>query len=176
MVAAWAFAEALLLFIVADVPISALALRGGWRAAWRAALLAALFAALGGLAVIAWARSDPAGARAAMAALPAITPALIDGTAAHWRTDGFAAMLAGSFSGVPYKLFALAAAGDGSGAADFFLTSVLARLPRFLLIAAVFFAIGNVLRPRLSGRAIAALFVLGWSVFYAWYFTAMGAG
>jgi membrane protein YqaA with SNARE-associated domain len=174
VVSAWAFAEAVLLFIVADVPISALALRRGWGAGWRAALIAALFAALGGLVTIAWAQADPTSARAAIEALPGVSPALLDETAEQWAEKGFAAMLSGSFSGTPYKLYALAAAGDGTGPARFFVMSVLARLPRFLLVAALFAVIGRVLRPRLSARFIAVLFVLGWCGFYAWYFAAMG--
>jgi membrane protein YqaA with SNARE-associated domain len=174
VVSAWALAEAVLLFIVADVPISALALQRGWGAGWRAALIAALFAAVGGLVTIAWSRADPTGARAAIEALPAVSPALVAETAAQWRKQGFAAMLSGSFSGTPYKLYALAAADDGTGPAQFFLMSVLARLPRFLLVAALFAVIGRVLRPRLSARFIGALFALGWCGFYAWYFAAMG--
>jgi membrane protein YqaA with SNARE-associated domain len=174
IVAVWALGEAVLLFIVADVPISALALRYGWRAGWRAGLLAAICAALGGLVVIAWARMDPAGCRTAFAALPGISPALIDEAAAQWREGGFGAMLAGSVSGTPYKLYALAAASDASNLGGFFFGSILARLPRFVAVAAVFAVIGKALRPRLPGWLIAVLFVLGWSGFYAWYFAAMG--
>lgn len=173
VVAAWAFAEAVLLFIVADVPISALALQRGWGAGWRAALIAALFAAVGGLVTIAWARANPTGARAAIEALPGISRGMARQAALDWRSGGLGAMLSGSFSGAPYKLFAIAAAGDGTGPARFFVMSVLARLPRFLLVAALFAVIGRVLRPRLSARFIAVLFVLGWCGFYVWYFTAV---
>lgn len=175
VVALWAFAEAVLLFIVADVPISALALRNGWSVAWRAAILAALCAALGGLLVIAWARTDPAGAQEAMAALPGISPALIDEAEAGYRSGGWLAMLAGSFSGTPYKLYALAAESEGSGLVLFFVASIAARLPRFLLVAAAFSGIGRVIRPRLPAWLIAALFAAGWSLFYAWYFMHVGA-
>ena len=82
-------------------------------------------------------------------------------------------MLAGSLSGVPYKLYAMAAGMQGSDPGSFFVGSIAARLPRFLMIAALFAVIGKVLRPRLPGWLIAALFVCGWCAFYTWYFTAM---
>ncbi|MCB2063882.1 MAG: hypothetical protein KDE25_10590 [Novosphingobium sp.] len=175
VVALWAFAEAIVLFIVADVPISALALRHGWKAGWRAAGLAAVCAAFGGLLVIAWARTDPAGARETIAALPGISSELTTQAADDFRSGGWLAMLAGSFSGTPYKLYALAAESDGSGLPGFFVTSIFARLPRFLLVAAVFSATGSAIRHRLPSWLIAVLFALGWSLFYAWYFMQLGA-
>ena len=99
----------LLLFIVADVPISAVGLRYGAKRALLAALIAALCAALGGLAMFHWAASDPAGSRAAILALPGITPALFDSASADWRAHGFLAMTMGAFEGVPYKIYAHAA-------------------------------------------------------------------
>lgn len=173
LVALWAFAEALLLFIVADVPISAIGLRSGIRRAVLAALVAAIFAALGGIAMLHWAASDPAGSRAVLESLPGISPALYDSAAADWREGGVLAMLAGSFQGVPYKLYAHAAGIGGAGTAAFFLASIIARLPRFLLVALAFGALGPHLRKRLAPRALWVLFGAGWSLFYAAYFTSM---
>ena len=178
LVAIWAFAEALLLFVVADVPISAVGLRYGAKRALQAALLAAICAALGGLAMLHWAASDPAGSRAAILALPGITPALLDSASAAWRADGFIAMAVGSFQGVPYKLYAHAAGASGAGAgwtgtAIFLLASIAARLPRFAVIALVFGALRKPLRRLLPQWAIWPLFGAGWAGFYAWYFAAM---
>ncbi len=172
LVALWAFAEATLFFIVADVPISALALRRGWLPSALAAGLAALCAAVGGLALMAWARADPAAAHEAVARLPAIDPALIERAAVDWRAGGAVAMIEGAFRGVPYKLYVLAAADEGTAAARFFAASLIARLPRFLLVAAFFSWLGPRLRRRLSALALWTLFAAGWSVFYAAYFWA----
>ena len=106
IVAGWSAAEAALFFIVADVPISWIAVRSGTRAAMLAAIVAALASVAGTIAVLFWASRDPAGAAAAMAALPGIDPALI-AHAAERYAEGFRAILQGSFTGIPFKLFAL---------------------------------------------------------------------
>ena len=175
LVALWAFAEATLFFIVADVPIMAVGLRHGVRRALLAALVAAVFAACGGLAVMEWASADPAGSRAAIESLPGIDAALFDEAAAAlaWPAVGWAAMMHGAFSGVPYKLYAHAAGVGGADMAAFFLGSIMARLPRFVLVAIFGGLIGPPLRRHLRPRTMWLLFALAWAAFYAWYFAAM---
>lgn len=170
IVAAWSAAEAALFFLVADIPISWIAVRSGTKAAILAALVAALASVLGAAAVLVWAGNDPPGAAAAMAALPAIDPALIAEAAERYRR-GFAAILAGAFSGIPFKLFALEAAnGDGTA---FLLASPLLRLPRFLLIAILAGGISAILQRRLTTRQRLVLLLALWGVFYAAYFALM---
>jgi membrane protein YqaA with SNARE-associated domain len=173
IVAVWALAEASLFFIVADVPISAIGLKYGVKRALLAALVATLAAAVGGEIVLAWSAADPEGSRAALAQVPAITPAVIDRAAADYARGGTLAMLAAAFRGVPYKLYAHAAGIAGSGAASFFLASCIARLPRFALVAVVFGWLGDALRPRFSSRVIAITGLVGWTSFYLLYFAAM---
>lgn len=175
LVALWAFAEATLFFIVADVPIMAAGIRHGWRRALLAALVAAVAAALGGLVVMQWAALAPEASRAAIERLPGIDAALFDEAARSmaWPAFGWAAMMEGAFRGVPYKLYAHAAGVDGAHMAVFFLASVIARLPRFALVAAVGGTAGPWLRRRLGARRTWLLFALAWSGFYAWYFIAM---
>jgi hypothetical protein len=173
LVALWAFAESLLWFVVADVAISAVALRYGWKRALAAALVASVAAALGGLAMMGWANADPEGSRAAILALPGISSELFDQASSALHAEGFPAMLAGSFSGVPYKIYAHAAGVGGAGMAGLFLASVLARLPRFLLVGAVFGLAAPRLR-RLLGKRLWAVFVVAWALFYAWYWWSMG--
>jgi hypothetical protein len=169
----WAFAEAILFFIVADVPISWIAVRHGWRAGLIAALVASFAAAAGGAFLYAWAIGDPAGARAMIAALPGIDGATIDATAAQFSNDGYWAMLSGSVSGVPYKLYALAAAGEGRALLPFLLLSPLVRLPRFAAAALVAAGISRLLSGRLSMRARLGLLAGFWIAFYAFYFSVM---
>jgi membrane protein YqaA with SNARE-associated domain len=173
LVAIWAFAEATLWFLVADVPIMAVGLRHGVRRGLVAAGIAAVCAALGGMVTMQWAATDPAGSRAAFEAVPGISAALFDEATAAYNQGGWQAMLAGSFAGVPYKLYAHAAGVAGSGMAGFALASVVARLPRFALIALVSGVIGPPLRKRIGARAVWILFAVGWTTFYAWYFAAM---
>jgi membrane protein YqaA with SNARE-associated domain len=170
IVAAWALAEATVFFIVADVPISAIGLKYGVKRALLAALAATLAAAVGGEIVLAWSAADPEASRAGLVRVPAISAAAIDRAAADYAHGGTLAMLAASFRGVPYKLYAHAAGLAGTGAGAFFLASCIARLPRFALVALVFGWLGDALRPRFSRRALAIAFVTGWTLFYLFYF------
>lgn len=179
LIAIWAFAEAIVFFIVADVPIMALGIRAGFRKALMGALLAAVVAAVGGCAIYIWASTNPKDVIELFMAIPGIDLDLIAATHAHWNEGGALAMTVGSFSGVPYKLYALAAgAAPGSKSlaaiALFVLASILARLPRFLLVAAVAGWAGPRLTTRFGARAVWIAFALAWISFYLWYWATMG--
>ncbi len=170
IVAGWSAAEAAIFFIVADVPISWIAVRSGTRAALLAAIVAALASIAGTLAVLFWASHDPAGAAATMTALPDIDPALIV-EAANRYSQGFDAVLAGSFSGIPFKLFALEAAKEGD--IMFLILAPLLRLPRFLAIALFVGRISHFLERWMDVRQRLALLLILWIAFYGWYFSVM---
>ena len=170
IVAGWSAAEAALFFIVADVPISWIAVRSGTRAAILASLVAALASVVGTVAVLFWASRDPAGAAVTMAALPGIDPALISEAASRY-SQGFDAVLAGSFSGIPFKLFALEAAKQGG--ILFVLLAPLLRLPRFLAIALFVGGISHFLERWMDVRKRLGLLLILWIVFYTWYFSMM---
>jgi len=170
IVAGWSAIEAAIFFLVADIPISWIAVRSGTRAALLAALVAAVASVVGALAVWAWASHDPAGAAATMAMLPGIDQALIGEAADRYR-HGPHAILAGAFAGIPFKLFALEASKDGSVA--FFLLAPLLRLPRFLLVASFVGGLSHGLSRWQSLRQRLTLLTVLWIAFYAFYFSAM---
>ena len=172
IVAGWSAAEAAIFFIVADVPISWIAVRSGTKAALLAAIVAALASVAGAAAMLFWAGHDATGAAATMAALPGIDPALIVEAASAYH-GGPLALLAGSFSGTPFKLFALEAAREHSIA--FLLLAPLVRLPRFLAIALFVGGISRLLERRMTGRQRLSLLLVLWVAFYAWYFSVMPA-
>jgi hypothetical protein len=171
--AGWGFAEAILFFLVADVPISWIAVRWGWRSGALAAVAAALAAAAGGAALYLWAKADPAGAHDAIIALPGIDETLAAKTAGRFAEGGYWAMLTGSLSGVPYKLFVLAAADQGRALLPLILLSPLVRLPRFLAVALLAAGANKAMAPYLVMRARLALLALVWLLFYAFYFALM---
>lgn len=173
IVAGWSFAEAILFFIVADLPISVIAVRRGWRAGLKAALVAALAATVGGAVTYGWSAADYESARAAILALPAIDEALAAAARDQLASEGAAGMFWGSISGVPYKLYALAASSEGQPLFPFLLLSPLVRLPRFLGAALIASAISALLAPRIGLRARLAILGLVWALFYAWYFWTM---
>jgi len=172
IVAGWSAAEAAIFFIVADVPISWIAVRSGTKAALLAAIVAALASVAGAAAMLFWAGHDPAGAAATMAALPGIDPALIKAAASAYH-GGPLALLAGSFSGTPFKLFALEAARGHSIA--ILLLAPLVRLPRFLAIALFVGGVSRLLERWMTGRQRRFLLLFLWVAFYAWYFSVMPA-
>ena len=170
IVAGWSAAEAAIFFIVADVPISWIAVRSGTRAAMLASLVAAVASVAGAAAVLFWASHDPSGAASTMAALPGIDPALVT-EAARRYAEGFDAVLAGSFGGIPFKLFGLEAAKQGG--LLFLVLSPLLRLPRFLAVALFVGGISHFLERWMTVRQRLALLLVLWTVFYAWYFSVM---
>ena len=170
LVAGWSAAEAVLFFIVADVPISWIAVRRGTRAALLAAVVAAIASVAGTILVYLWVRQDAVGAATAMAGLPGIDRAMLAQSADHYR-HGLQAVLAGSFEGIPFKTFALAAAKAPDWA--FLLLAPLLRLPRFIAVALLSGGLSRLLEQWLTMRQRIALLFLVWGAFYTAYFSAM---
>lgn len=170
VVAIWSAAEAAIFFLVADIPISWIAVRNGPRAAVMASIVAAIASVGGALAVLAWAGSDPNGVERTMASLPGIDLALVAEAADRYH-KGPHAVLAGSFSGVPFKLFALEAA--KAKAVGFLLLAPLMRLPRFLAVALFAGTVSRVLARWMSVRQRVALLAVLWIAFYGFYFSVM---
>ena len=175
IVSGWSAAEAVLWFIVADVPITWIAVRSGTKAGLLAALVAAGSALLGGAITYLWAAADGGGLAHVLDGLPAISLALMSQVDDIWRVDGFWGMLSGSFEGIPYKLFAAEAGEQGTPIVGFLLASLVARLPRFLLVAAVAGGLSALLSRWLGMRQRLALLLAIWVAFYAWYFSVMPA-
>ena len=171
--ALWGLAEAVLLFLVADIPISFIAVRHGWKTGALAALAAAVGAMFGGTLTYVWASMDPVGATRAMLTLPGIDASLVLVTAGNFASGGYHAMLLGSFSGVPYKLYALAAATQHEPLLRFVAMTPLVRLPRFLGVALFSAAVGHLLGGWLSMRSRLILLGALWLVIYAYYFATM---
>lgn len=177
LIAIWALAEATVFFVVADVPIMALGIRSGMKKALIGACVAAVFAALGGSLIWLWVQADSSMVQAVMWLIPGIDDDLVMQVVQDWLDNGVLGMAAGSFSGVPYKLYAFAAGATSyrcSALMLFFLASILARLPRFLLVALVSGWAGPRLTARFGARPIWAAFVLAWAIFYAFYWSMMG--
>jgi hypothetical protein len=170
VVATWSATEAAVFFLVADIPISWIAVRHGTRAALLAAVVAALASIVGTMAVLWWAGSDPDSAARIMAALPGIDAAMVAEAADRFH-KGPHAVLAGAFSGIPFKLFALEAARQP--ALGFLLLAPLLRLPRFLAVALFAGTISELLTRWMTVRQRLALLAAIWVAFYALYFAVM---
>ena len=172
IVAGWSAAEAAIFFLVADIPISWIAVRSGTRAGLLAAAVAAIASAVGAAALLLWAGRDPGGAAATLALLPGIDAALVGEAADRFR-HGPHAVFAGAFAGVPFKLFLLEAAREGACWPA--ILAPLLRAPRFLLAAAVAGGLATLLGRWLTMRQRLAVLAAVWIAFYAWYWSVMPA-
>jgi len=170
----WGVAEATLFFVVPDVILSYIGLKRGVRASALASLYAAVGASIGGAAMFAWSVKDPAAAYDAVLNVPAISAAMGDAAYEAMTTQGwFVATLLGPLSSTPYKLYAVIAPHAGAPFFMFALASIVARLPRFLLVGAGVAWLGRVLAGSLSPRQLIWVLVGAWLLFYAVFFTLM---
>ena len=169
----WGVAEATLFFFVPDVLLRYIGLKRGAKDAARASIIAAIGAAIGGALMAAWSLADPAAARAAVLAVPAISEAMADRAAAAMADNWFVATLLGPLTSTPFKLYAVLAPHVGASVPAFALAGVIARLPRFLIVSIGVALIGRVLTPRVSAQAQTWLLAGAWVLFYAVFFASM---
>ncbi len=166
----WGFAEATLFFIVPDVWLTLLALKGTRRAII-GSFYAALGALIGGSIIYLWGRMDPNTALAVMDMVPAISQGLIERVRGELSSMGLLALFVGPFSGAPYKLYAVLSGAMGVPLILFALISIPARLIRFVLLSVVAGAIAR--RVPLSAGQKALITLSLWAVFYAFFFALM---
>jgi membrane protein YqaA with SNARE-associated domain len=173
LVFAWGFAEAVIFFVVADVPITLLTARNGFRTGMIASLWATAGALLGGMALYFWACADAAEVDRMLDLVPAISAGQISATKQAMTGGWIAATLIGGFSGNPYKLYAAAAGAQGLSLLPFLAVSLVARLSRFLCSAVLAQALTVVLRRIGQDGWALPLIGLFWTGFYAWYWIRM---
>lgn len=172
--ALWSFAEATAFFVVPDVILSAATVRCGFRVGLIAALVAAITAAAGGLLVYLATAHGLVDPFALFDRLPAISAEMIAEVRAAFAGDDWrSAMLAGSFSGVPYKLYAASAAAAGTPLAAFLIWSVPIRLARFALIAGAAALLRPLLLKWVGPRWVLLPVALMWIGFYAMFWLRM---
>lgn len=170
--AAWGFAEGTLFFVVPDVAFTYTTLwspRRGWQR-MGAAIAGALLA---GAMMYVWASTDPAGARATVAAVPFLGESIITPAERRWDAGGTAALFANPLNGVPYKVYAVLAP-ERLSLPAFLLVSVPLRAERMILPWVVFAAASWWLarRPERTRRRDAIASHAGfWILVYSIYWT-----
>lgn len=170
----WGFAEATLFFVVADVGISLIATRRGWRLGCYSALAAAAGATVGGVCLALWAAGSPDTALHAVDKVPSISPTMIHDLRTAMADQSpfglLGVLLQASVSGVPYKIAAATAPGLGIPLWLLAVLTPLARLPRFLLAAAAGAGVRRVTTaypPWLGPSLVTA----AWLIFYSFYWS-----
>lgn len=164
---AWSFAEATVFFIVVDVLLTFVAVALGLRIALRASLAAAIGAACGGMLMWRYGLVDPTAATALLAAVPFVSPEMIaKGMAGMAEANWPLAMLHGSVTGIPYKVYAVAAGKEGLTALLFFSVTIPVRLARFAVATSLVAAISALLGRRFDLRRRLMLMATFWLLFY----------
>jgi len=171
----WGMAEATCFFIVPDVLTSRMVLINPRRALL--ACITSLAGALLGGALLYQLSANPtllAQLLTGMDWLPGVSPRLIERARLGLETHGLAALFVGLLGGIPYKLYAVQAAGFGSGFGVFLLVSIFARLSRFLSVTFFSYIASTRLLPNLSTAAKLRIHTMAWTGFYLIYFLRMG--
>jgi len=169
--ALWGVAEATVFFIVPDVLLTFAVWRRGGRFALQLAVIAAGAASLAGIAMWYWGRSDPAGAAHIMLRIPAIGPDLLSRTAREMNGLWPLHLTLGAVTGVPYKLYAIAAGGHGIALLPFVIASFGARLARFALSVGLASLGAAVLKRLGRPQWQCPLLIAFWTLLYAIYFS-----
>lgn len=164
----WGFAEGTLFFILPDVPLSIVALFRPRRALLHMAAIVA-GAVLAGAVMFTWSDHSP-GARAAVAHVPAVSPAMFERVDRDFNQYGIWGASLGPLRGIPFKVYAVEAPAH-SALWPFLLVTIPARLWRLMVVWLGFAGAGALLRKLGRGGLAPALHAVFWIVTYAIYWT-----
>lgn len=165
----WGLAEATFFFIIPDVFLSFVAVFA-WRRSWRHILAALAGALVGGALLFHWAGTDPMQAHRVVQHVPFIRESMLTRVDDGLRNQGLPAILYGSLTGLPYKLYAVEAP-KFRRLGEFLAATPPARAIRFLLVWFGFGAGATWLRNQRgwqTGRLLQAHAAI-WIVCYAIY-------
>lgn len=163
----WSFGEATIFFIVVDVLLTFIAVALGLRVALLASLAAAIGAACGGAVMWRYGLSDPAAATRLLAAVPFVSPDMVArGIAGMAEANWPLAMLRGSVTGIPYKVYAVAAGKEGLTAPLFFGATIPVRLLRFAVATSLVATISALLSRQFDLQRRLMLLATFWVLFY----------
>lgn len=171
--AVWAFAEATFFFIVADVWLTRIALKNR-RNALIACVAATVSAVAGGAAMYGLGMKDGQRMDGYLSAIPGISPPLVQAVRKEIQARGNVALMRGPITGTPYKVYAVEAGAARSGFGGFLAWSVLARLPRFVLLTLVAAAAARRLRKMVPEKTLGYAHAGIWTAFYFGYFVRFG--
>ncbi len=169
----WGFCEASFFFIVPDVWLSILAKNRLKPALW-GCMFSLAGALLGGLSIYLISLNHLEQLLMLMSHIPAINPEMILQVNSSLAEKGVSATLFGPLRGTPYKLYAAQAASNGIGLMSFLLTSIPARLTRFVLVSLLTHYGFKLLIKWRSDINKTKVLLSCWLVFYGYYFWVMG--
>lgn len=104
--------------------------------------------------------------------VPAVTAEQAQSVATEMREQGIGGLLLAPLTGTPYKLYAGQAAAAGTSLITFLLVSIPARLARFVGVTLVTHFAIRILGSRWPALRQLRWLLIGWAVFYLWYWFA----
>ncbi len=167
----WGAAEATFFFVVPDLVITLAALFSLRRAAGQLAVVVA-GSIVGGLLLYSLAGAHHGITRAVVEDVPFVRPAMFERVSRDLDTHGVWGLCEGPLSGIPYKVYAVQAAGR-IPPVTFALVSIPARLERLLVSLALFAAVGWICRRYWPGMPALPLtfYTLYWLGVYGYYWS-----
>jgi membrane protein YqaA with SNARE-associated domain len=164
----WGFAEATLFFIIPDVGLSIIAMKGA-DIGIIACCYALAGALVGGTIMYYWGQANIKAVTHVLERIPAIRHADILKVKADLEKSGIKAVFWGPIFGIPYKIYA-AHAHLITSIFMFLLISVPARMIRFILVSLVTPYVMEKVIPSASHSAKIQAMLFLWVVIYAIYF------
>jgi membrane protein YqaA with SNARE-associated domain len=170
----WGFAEATVFFIVPDVAVGAVSLFAPQRSL-RASISAVVGAAIGGSVLYVMTRRFGESTVRTLRKVPAIPPGWWERVASDLRRRGGRTLVVGSFSGVPYKIYAVEMALEGFTATSAVSWTVAGRASRLVPFAVMAGMVGRALRVPSSRHPVQWLsfYAVLWAAFYGAYLRAV---
>ncbi len=168
----WGLAEATFFFVIPDVLFSFTGIFAP-AAAIRQSLWSVAGTVIGGALMFRWGRASPTAAPRMLTRIPGISAGMVTRVAESIRARGLRAMVGQSWSGNPYKVFAVNAGALGTDLWAFLAMTVPVRLGRVLVTALLAAAVGHWGKKSVERHttrwltAIAVLWVLVYAT-YAW--------
>ena len=162
----WGLAEATVFFLPVEMLITYLALGNPLRAL-RAAVAALMGAVIGAGLLYYWGGHDVFSAMTLIAALPGLSPEVMDAAESALQQHGLAAIPAGVLSTATGKAHAVFAQGLGIGLVPFLAVFAAIRALRLLLSGCLAFCLGAMAQCFLSRRIVLALWTAAWA-FILW--------
>ena len=166
----WGLSEATFFFLVPDIRLSQIAIENKKEAYINIAFVT-LGAILGGLLLYVLSISYFENIQKYLTFIPAISSENVQAVGHNIEKNGFfKPLIMAGFTGVPYKIYA-----SWSGHLQiplflFILSSIIARISRFLLVTMIVHFVSIVLSKHMSIKRIHIINLLCWLVFYIFYF------
>ena len=164
----WSFLEATVFFVAADFYLSIVG-QHNLKRGLIAVLYATLGALVGGTLMYYWASTNPQAAVYFQESILSQSQAHSTSITQSIEAHGMWSYAYGNIAGLPYSMYAVLAPVAGVGFLQFFFIGALIRLMRFSLSVTIIHYLSKALPKQINQRMRVLILLLGWSVFYGWY-------